>query len=217
MNQSTVPCSEACRGDVASVHGTSFGARRPCRVPSEQTPIFGHGYLYPWPRKAGVACYAGGVQCRTDIRSPIVMTTNDPHTPSVPRKPRSIGTLAARKRLELNQFEAARRRSIERLNHKRAELARTVAEAEAQERRRLRNEQMADQKRLKFVLGGIMLEALRTQGLTSLTITEQDLHRLGEKDRQLLDDVLAEDVNALDANAPEGKPDAGSAHDGVDV
>ena len=145
------------------------------------------------------------------------MTTHDPHKIPSPRTVRTIGTAAARKRDQLKQFEIARKRSIDKLNQARTELARAVAEAEARDRRRVRNQQMADQKQLKFILGGVMLEALRTQGPTAFAITPADLDRLAEKDRQLLTEVLTANAPPSVTETAAVAPDTMFTEPGVDV
>ena len=137
------------------------------------------------------------------------MTTNDHKSISPSRAVQSTGSIAARKRNQLEQFEATRKRSIEKLNHARAELVKAAAEAEGRERRRARNQQMADQKRLKFILGGLMLDYLRTSGQAAFFMRTQDLEKLKEKDQRLLHEVLmftantaAVGVSVIEADDP---------------
>ena len=145
------------------------------------------------------------------------MTTRDPKSHSPARAARTIGAVAARKRDQLKQFEAARKRSIDKLNQERAALAQAVAEAEARERRRVRNQQMADQKRLKFILGGLMLGSLRSLGELGFSMTAEDLKQLPEKDRTLLTQVLAAHVSASTVDTPPEKPNGPEDDEGVDV
>lgn len=113
-------------------------------------------------------------------------TTQSPSTVS----PRGIGARAARKREQLRRFDEERRRVQEKLRDEREQLAREVQEAESRERRRQRNQELADQRRLKFILGGVVLAAMREQGPTALRVTAEHLAGLSEADRTLLAKVL---------------------------
>jgi hypothetical protein len=102
-----------------------------------------------------------------------------------------IGKTAAKRRDQLRLLEEKRTRTLAQLNKARAELAHAVAEAEARERRRFRNQQMQEAKRLKFILGGLVLAAMRGVGPDGFTMSSQDLAQLREKERELLDRVWA--------------------------
>jgi hypothetical protein len=111
-----------------------------------------------------------------------------------------LGTMAAKKRQQLERFDAERKRMQEKQRREREELAREVAEVEARDRRRMRNEQQNDQKRIKFVLGGLVLTALIKDGRAKLSIASGDLDRLSDKDKALLAQVLAAALaNSADA------------------
>lgn len=117
---------------------------------------------------------------------------NQPKSETVNRSdaPRGIGAQAARKRQELERFDEERKKLQEKWRQERDQLARDVAEVEGRDRRRRRNQELTDQKRVKFILGGLVLAALREKGLTALAITAQDLDRLKPMERQLLDQAL---------------------------
>ncbi|NML48024.1 hypothetical protein HHL11_30025 [Ramlibacter sp. G-1-2-2] len=104
---------------------------------------------------------------------------------------RGIGKTAAKRRDQLRQLEEKRRKTLARLNEARAQLAQAVAEDEARARRRQRNQQMQEYKRLKFVLGGLVLTVMQSDGPAAFAMSSQDLFRLSDKDRQLLDRVWA--------------------------
>jgi len=118
------------------------------------------------------------------MNQPKSETVNGSHAP------RGIGAQAARKRQELERFDEERKKLQEKWRQERDQLARDVAEVEARDRRRRRNQELTDQKRVKFILGGLVLAALREKGLTALAITAQDLDRLKPMERQLLDQAL---------------------------
>lgn len=102
----------------------------------------------------------------------------------------TIGKTAAKRRMQLELLEQRRRKTLAQLNQARAELAQAVAEAEARDRRRQRNRQLQDLKRLKFVLGGLMLSVMRETGSAEFAMSSRDLLRLTEKDADLLKQVL---------------------------
>jgi hypothetical protein len=112
-----------------------------------------------------------------------------------------LGAMARKKREQLERFDDERKRLQDKLRTEREELAREVAEVEARDRRRIRNGQLNSQKRLKFVLGGLVLTALVKNGRNAMTVTSEHLDRLSEKDSALLDQVL-DAASASTANAP---------------
>lgn len=153
------------------------------------TPIFDAHYLYPRPHKAASGRYAELVQFRIATKTS-QMNSQDP--PSIPATiaVKRIGSIAARKRRELEHFEAERQRSLEKLNQAHAKLKNALKEAEGLERRHARQQQTDAQRQLKFVLGGLVLGVLRAQGAEAFAFTAQDLSQLQEKDRLCLAEVL---------------------------
>ena len=143
---------------------------------------------------------------------------NQPKSETMNRSdaPRGIGAQAARKRQELERFDEERKKLQEKWRQERDQLARDVAEVEGRDRRR-RNQELTDQKRVKFILGGLVLAALREKGLAALAITAQDLDRLKPMERQLLDQTL----DTSRAPAPPAADAASNVKeamaDGVDV
>ena len=140
--------------------------------------------------------------------------TLDSNQPSR-RAPRRPGAVAQRKREELQRFDEVRRRRDEEIRRKREELLRLVKEADARERRQATNARLANDRRLKFVLGGLALAQLRAGGLVGLRLTADDLAGLPEKDRQLLHALLAgpEGGDSQNSSAPGTGPGGGSPTD----
>jgi hypothetical protein len=131
--------------------------------------------------------------------------------------PRGIGVLAARKRQQLERFDEERRRADERARLERDQLLKEAKEAEMRAHRKQRNLEQTEQKKLKFVLGGLILTALRTHGPGHFTVSSQDLTRLDEKEREMLDRVLAA-MHAAAAKPAKGRKTKGpEPDDGVDV
>lgn len=145
------------------------------------------------------------------------MTTETSNPVPRNRTFRSIGAVAARKRDELEQFKAARRKAIEKLNEEQALLAKAVAEAEAQARRQTRNKQLDDQKQLKFILGGLVLGSLRALGEAAFAMTTEDLKKLSEKERELLNAVLTTGIAPAASGMTEDEAPGQRAGEGVDV
>ncbi|UUZ68772.1 hypothetical protein LP416_02265 [Polaromonas sp. P2-4] len=131
--------------------------------------------------------------------------------------PCGIGALAARKRQQLERFDEERRRADERARLERDQLLKDAKEAEMRAHRKQRNLEQTEQKKLKFVLGGLVLTALRTRGPAHFTVSSQDLTRLDEKERETLDRVLAA-MHAAAAKSAKGRKTKGrEPDDGVDV
>ena len=118
------------------------------------------------------------------------MTEPKKESPSRSDAPRGIGARAAKKRMQLDRFDAERKKLQEKLRQERDQLARDVAEVEARDRRRRRNLELTGQKRVKFILGSMVFAALREKGRDALSITVMDLDGLKPMERQLLDQAL---------------------------
>lgn len=105
--------------------------------------------------------------------------------------PRGIGALAERKRQQLARFDEERRRAEEKARVEREQLAREMQEAVRRANRQQRNIELNEQKRLKFVLGGLWLGTLSRQGPGQFIVSAQDLLQLDDKERDLLHRVLS--------------------------
>lgn len=140
-------------------------------------------------------------------------TFSAPATAGVP----TIGKTAAKRRRQLELLEQRRRKTLAQLNLARAELAQAVAEAEARDRRRQRNRQLQDLKRLKFVLGGLVLSVIREAGGSEFAMTSGDLLRLTEKETELLKQVLTVLSASPDAGGLSAKAGAVAAREPRDT
>jgi hypothetical protein len=140
-------------------------------------------------------------------------TPNDQQPPK--RAPRRPGAVAQRKREELQRFDEIRRRREEEIRRKREELLRLVKEADARVKRQATNTRLANDRRLKFALGGLALAQLRAGGLGGLQLTAAHLAGLPDKDRHLLEAVLAgqEDAGAANSTGARSGPASGSQID----
>ena len=138
-------------------------------------------------------------------------------TPSRSDATRGIGAHAAKKRMQLERFDEERKKLQEKLRRERDQLARDVAEVEARDRRRQRNKELTGQKRLKFILGGLVLAALREKGRDALSITAVDLDGLKPADRQLLDQVLDMAQSAAPHHGSTASVASETTHDSVNV
>lgn len=110
-------------------------------------------------------------------------------SPKPQRKP-SIGAKASSLRKQLQDFGERKLRIEAELREEKQKLAKDLNEAERREKRRIRNRELNDQKRLKFLLGGLALAALRRLGRKAFALAATDLEALPSKDLQLLDEAL---------------------------
>ena len=131
--------------------------------------------------------------------------------------PRGIGAQAAKKRMQLERFDAEHKKLQEKKRQEREHLARDVAEVEGRDRRRRRNEEQKGQKRAKFILGGMVFAALREKGRDALSITAIDLDGLKPMDRQLVDQALDAAQAATSQTVKAARVTNKTTDDGVDV
>lgn len=97
--------------------------------------------------------------------------------PSV-RGPTSIGHAAARRRDQLDKFEEAEQRRQQAYRQERERLARELAELEVQERRIQRQQHLKEKQRACYLLGELVLNRLKSQGITDLSVSRSDLNSL---------------------------------------
>lgn len=143
---------------------------------------------------------------------------NEPNPPEDNGRPRRMGSLAARKREQLDKFDAARRQLMEKQREERETLVRELAEADAKKRRRDKTQEVQKFKRAKFLLGGMLLAAVRESGHRPFIVTVDDLKRLTQKDRDIVEPVLLAMRASNDAadDKPSTTPDAdGAAAEGT--
>ena len=117
---------------------------------------------------------------------------------SQPTARRSIGGTVATKRKQLAHLTAEKKRKHAAYILARERLARDLAELEGHERRRQRVAELNEEKRVRFILGGIWLQALQSQP-SSFSLSLGDLTQLKPVERVLLDAVLA---RTLEASSP---------------
>jgi hypothetical protein len=147
------------------------------------------------------------------------MTDKCNTVPSMKTGSPGIGKTAAKRREQLRVLEEKRTRTLAQLNKARADLAQAVAEADARERRRFRNRQIQEAKRLRFILGGLVLAAMRGVGPNGFTMSSQDLVQLRDNERELLDRVwaaLTVPLQPRGADRDQSTPPADAPLDTVD-
>lgn len=115
----------------------------------------------------------------------------------------SIGQAAARRREQLNKLKEAEQRRQEAFRQERERLAREVAELEVQERRIQRQKQLKEKQRVCFVLGELLLNAMKTQGLIDFSINRSDLDRLKPELQALVQTVVLRDQEGAAHTADE--------------
>lgn len=130
-----------------------------------------------------------------------------------PSSPRSMGSLAARKREQLEKFDAARRQLLEKQREERERLVRELAEADAKKRRRDKTQEVQKFKRAKFLLGGMLLAVVRECGHRPFVVTVDDLKHLTQKDRDIVEPVLQ--AMRASNNVADDKPSTAPEADDV--
>jgi len=132
-------------------------------------------------------------------------------------RPTTIGRMALKKRGELERLKEEQRRLQQVYREEKEKLERDLAEADRRDRRRESLARQNDDKRMRFTLGGLMLDNLRAQGTAAFSVGPMDLTSLKEVDRQLLDGILARAGSTPPSPALSPSQDAADAEILVDV
>ena len=143
------------------------------------------------------------------------MEADDKEGKKKARVSRSLGSLAARRRAQLREFEEQRKAKEEALRQAQKALADAVKQAEARERRRATTERKHNENRLKWALGNLVLGKMRAYQGSDLRIGQDDLRMLTEKDRERLTQALSHapqapeesDINRRNHGLDDGPPD----------
>ena len=116
---------------------------------------------------------------------------NNINNPNQTRRGRmSIGSAAARSREELEKFEDKERLRKEAVKKEKELLERQVSQLESQARQAARAENLKEEKRVCYLLGEIILKALRAQGMTDVQVTRSDLNQLAPDNLSLVSTVV---------------------------
>ena len=102
----------------------------------------------------------------------------------------SIGSAAARSRGELEKFEEKERLRKEAVKKEKESLERQLSQLESQARQAARAENLKEEKRVCYLLGEIILKALRAQGMTDVQVTRSDLNQLAPDNLSLVSTVV---------------------------
>ena len=117
---------------------------------------------------------------------------NNMNNPNQTRRGRlSISSAAARRREELEKFEEKERRRKEAVKKEKELLERQVSQLESQARQAAKAENLKEEKRVCYLLGEIILKALRAQGMTDVQVTRSDLNQLAPDNLSLVSTVVA--------------------------
>ena len=115
---------------------------------------------------------------------------NNMNNPNQTRRGRmSIGSAAARSREELEKFEEKERRRKDAVKKEKELLERQLSQLESQARQAARAENLKEEKRVCYLLGEIILKALRAQGMTDVQVTRSDLNQLAPDNLSLVSTV----------------------------
>ena len=116
---------------------------------------------------------------------------NNINNPNKTRRGRmSIGSAAARGREELEKFEEKERLRKEAVKKEKESLERQLSQLESQARQAARAENLKEEKRVCYLLGEIILKALRAQGMTDVQVTRSDLNQLAPDNLSLVSTVV---------------------------
>ena len=116
---------------------------------------------------------------------------NNMNNPNQTRRGRmSIGSAAARSREELGKFKEKERCRKEEFKKEKESLERQLSQLESQARQAARAENLKEEKRVCYLLGEIMLKALRAQGMTDVQVTRSDLNQLAPDNLSLVSTVI---------------------------
>ena len=116
---------------------------------------------------------------------------NNMDNPNQTRRGRmSIGSAAARSREELKKFEEKERLRKEAVKKEKESLERQLSQLESQARQAARAENLKEEKRVCYLLGEIILKALRAQGMTDVQVTRSDLNQLAPDNLLLVSTVV---------------------------
>lgn len=103
----------------------------------------------------------------------------------------SVGALASRKRDELEQMKLAEQQRQLEIRAKREKLARELAELEVQERRSVRLHETNEMKTACYVLGELVLNAIRAGSISSFTLDNASLLQLNLEKQALIERVAS--------------------------
>ena len=116
---------------------------------------------------------------------------NNMNNPNQTRRGRmSISSAAARRREELEKFEEKERLRKEAVKKEKESLERQLSQLESQARQAARAENLKEEKRVCYLLGEIILKALRAQGMTDVQVTRSDLNQLAPDNLSLVSTVV---------------------------
>jgi hypothetical protein len=150
--------------------------------------------------------------CWTQLKETNVI--DDSKDPSKGKRKPGLGAKASSARKRLEVFEERKRRIEDELREERQRLTTDLTDAERRENRRKRNEEMNRLKRVKFILGGLVVSALREEGEKALAFATKHLGRLKPEERQLIAEALAS-LHPPSGPGPGPSSIGGSSGDGA--
>ena len=145
------------------------------------------------------------------------MSETTPPDSNKPGRPVTIGRVTMKKRQELDRLKEEQRRIQQVYREEKAKLERDLAESDRRDRRRESLARHNDDKRMRFILGGVILEVLRQQGTTAFSFGPMDLTRMKVADRTSLEGILARLIPTPPSPASQPIQDAPSNDSGVDL
>ena len=107
------------------------------------------------------------------------------------RTPVSVGTMASRKRDEIEKMKALEQQRQVEARATREKLARELAELEVQERRSLRLQESNELKAACYALGELALDAIRAGSITNFSLSNVSLLQLKLERQELIERVAS--------------------------
>jgi len=114
----------------------------------------------------------------------------------------SVGTMASRKREEIERMKAVEQQRQQEARATREKLARELAELEVKERRDQRLHETNEMKTACYALGELALEAIRAGSITNFSLTNVDLLQLSLDKQELVERVAGREKTKA---KPRGK------------
>lgn len=107
------------------------------------------------------------------------------------RTPVSVGTMASRKRDEIEKMKVLEQQRQVEARATREKLARELAELEVQERRSLRLQESNELKAACYALGELALDAIRAGSITNFSLSNVSLLQLKLEKQELIERVAS--------------------------
>ena len=117
----------------------------------------------------------------------------------------SVGTMASRKREEIERMKAVEQQRQQEARANREKLARELAELEVQERRSLRLHESNEAKAACYALGELVLDSIRAGSITTFSLNNASLLQLSLEKQDLIERVAGRKKTAVKPSGTASK------------